>query len=156
MSGTFNPVSFNSHAFRKLGHVAIDGPSLIMTNDCICPGHQLSYECTTVGPVATVWQGSALSQCESSNILLRHSRFTSPQGATGTCNNGGVTGRSLGVEGDRYTSQLNITVSFNLNSQTVQCAHDDGQTLTTVGSDTIVITTGTKSFDYNVYLTVII
>ena len=126
------------------GCAATNGPNLVLTSDsgseCTCPGQQLSYECTTVGPVATVWLGSAF-QCENNNILLRHSQFTSLQGVSGTCNNGAIAGHSRRVEENCFTSQLNITVSSNMNGQTVQCAHNDGQTLSIIGTNEIAITT---------------
>ena len=111
-------------------------------SECFCLGQTLSYECTTEGPISTVWQGSAF-QCVGNRIVLRHSQFTSLEGATGECNSGLVmiAGHSLRVEGDCYTSQLNITVSSSLNSQTVECAYSGGET-SVVGSSTIDIMRG--------------
>lgn len=113
--------------------------SFVVMSDCICLGETLSYQCTTQGAISTVWQGSAF-QCISSNILLRHSQYTTPQGASGICNDGLITGNSLRIEEHNcYTSQLNVTISEGLNGQTVQCATSGGQV---VGTNNIAITTG--------------
>ena len=63
-------------------------------------------------------------------IVLPHSQFT--QGTYGACNGGALTGSSLRVENNRYTSQLNITISRELDEQNIECVHDSG-TLLTVG-----------------------
>ena len=119
----------------------LTGSNFTLINGCACLGHQLTYECTTVGGVGTVWQGTAF-QCAVHNnqIFLRHSQFTSPQGTSETCTNGAISGKSLRVEQNHFVSQVNVTVSMNLNEQTVQCAHNDGQFLNIVGTNRIVIT----------------
>ena len=113
-------------------------------SECFCLGQTLSYECTTEGPISTVWQGTTF-QCVGNRIVLRHSQFTAPQGTTGECNNGLITiaGRSLRVEGNCYTSQLNVTVSFGLNNHTVECAYSGGGT-SVVGLGIIDISRGKK------------
>ena len=114
-------------------------------SECFCLGQTLSYECTTEGPISTVWQGTAF-QCVGNRIVLRHSQFSAPQGTTGECNSNSVmiTGRSLRVEGDCYTSQLNVTVGPSLNNQTVECAYSGGGT-SLIGSSIIDISRG-KSY----------
>ena len=111
-------------------------------SECFCLGQTLSYECTTEGPISTVWQGTAF-QCVGNKILLRHSQFTAPQGTTGECNSNSamIIGRSLRVEGDCYTSQLNVTVGPSLNNQTVECAYSGGGT-SLIGSSIIDISRG--------------
>jgi hypothetical protein len=52
-----------------------------------------------------------------------------------------ITGRSLRVEGDCYTSQLNVTVGPSLNNQTVECAYSGGGT-SLIGSSIIDISRG--------------
>ena len=79
--------------------------------------------------------------CIGNSIVLRHSKFTSLEGATGMCNGGLITANSLRAEGDCYTSQLNVVISPSSNNQTVQCAYGGGETLI-VGSSTIDITRG--------------
>ena len=39
-------------------------------------------------------------------------------------------GRSLGVEGNNYTSQLNVTVTTDVAGKTVECFYDDGHIAT--------------------------
>jgi hypothetical protein len=97
----------------------------VSTNGCVCPGDKLSYECTVMGGGLTIWTGSAFS-CSSfrNEIVLRHSSF----GGTGTywmCNNGAIEARSLSVEGNNYTSQLNVTVTPDTAGTTINCSHDN-------------------------------
>ena len=92
---------------------------------CACPGEVLTYTCTVVGGRATIWEGSAFD-CAGDEIILRHSNFDeTPQ--LGECNNGAIQGRSVGVNGMCFTSQLNVTVSAELNKKTVVCFLDSVQ-----------------------------
>ena len=43
-----------------------------------------------------------------------------------TCNNGTIVARMLSVEGNNYTSQLNVTVTPDTAGKTIECVHDDG------------------------------
>ena len=92
---------------------------------CACPGEVLTYTCTVVGgardPEATIWGGSAFD-CAGNEVILRHSNFDVTQ--FGECNNGAIQGRSVGVNGMCFTSQLNVTVSAGLNNKTVMCFLD--------------------------------
>ena len=106
-------------------------------SECACLGETKSYQCTTQGATSTVWGGSAFN-CISGSILLRHSQY--PDDASGVCNDGEITGRSLRVDDDCYTSQLDVTVTSSLNGQSVQCASNDGQI---IGTNNITITSGT-------------
>lgn len=54
--------------------------------------------------------------CGANGILLRHDRFAS-RGIDGVCNSGAIVGRSLGVENECYTSELNVTISPTLNNK---------------------------------------
>ena len=78
-----------------------------------------------MGQVSTLWYGNA-SNCLINGIVLLHSRFT--DGIYGTCNNGAIVARILSVEGNNYTSQLNVTVTPETAGKTVMCASDDGIT----------------------------
>ena len=70
----------------------------------------------------TIWTGSAFNyDCE---IILLHSRFDT--GTSGICNNGAIVGRSLSIEGNSYTSQLNVTVTHDTAGKTIECASDNG------------------------------
>ena len=130
----------NYISFHKINtdYVSATCTGLTAMSECFCRGQTLSYECTTEGPISTVWQGTAF-QCAGNRIILRHSQFTAPQGATGECNNELIliTGRSLRVNGDCHTSQLNITISSSsVNSWTVECAYSGGE-ISLVGTSII-------------------
>ena len=113
-------------------------PQLIAVSDCLCPGEQALFECTTFGVGATIWQGSAFS-CTSGEIQLLHlaNQF---EGSTNVCNGGALVGRGLSVIDSCYTSQLNVTLSQALNRTTIQCVHDTGSSTYDVGSASVVIT----------------
>ena len=83
----------------------------------------------------TVWQGTALD-CGSKNneILLLHRRFTLEGGTSEECNNGDIAGESLRVEGNSYTSRLNVTLSSDMIGRSIACAVDMGTTSTVIGS----------------------
>ena len=49
---------------------------------------------------------------------------------------------SQNVENDCYSSQLNMTVSSEFSSKTVECAYDNGVTLTSISAVTITVLTG--------------
>lgn len=105
--------------------------SLIITNDCPCPGHNITFECTNIGVGTTVWSGTAgLFDCPnySDEILLRHINFDSS--VTGECNAGAILGQSLRVEGNSYTSQLSVVYREDLAGRNVTCSHDNGFTIT--------------------------
>ena len=101
------------------------------------------FECTISGGSggSTVWQGSAFD-CARNAILLRHSQFES-QTAIGECNNGAITGRGIHntILNNAFTSQLNVSVTTSLQGKTIECVYDNGTT-TTIGSSSIIITTG--------------
>ena len=109
---------------------------LVVVSDCTCSSFNVIYECTTIGPGSTLWVLGSSAEC---GINLRHSLFMS-QTAVGRCMNGAVEGRGLQVEGDAYVSQLNVPVRTNLNGTIVQCEHDDGGSLTVIGTSTLTLT----------------
>ena len=120
-------------------------PGLVQSTSvhtCICPGDVLTYVCSSMGAL-TVWKGSAF-QCEqggsSHEIHLLHRKFVN--GTSGVCNNGAIVAYSIGVIDNRYTSQLNVTVSPEMDNRTVECAYDDGITETIVGVRTVILTPG--------------
>ena len=109
---------------------------LILTNDCPCPGQNLTFECTATGGGTTVWQGSqGLFDCQASEIFLPHSGFAST--VTGECNSGEITARSLRVDGNRYISQLSISFRESFVGKNVTCIHDDGSRIAAEASLTI-------------------
>lgn len=124
----------------------------LTTSDCACPGHIQIYVCNVVGSrVGTaVWQGTALN-CEVGTVIhLLHSEFTSERGAFGTCNGGAIVGKNLRIENNQYISQLNVTLSSDMNGETIECVHDDGTTTNTIGSYQINLTTGMVTVHINI------
>ena len=99
---------------------------IALSNECACPGDTLIYECTVVGVPngATIWRGTAF-ECLSNEIALLHSRFVNGTLNFGICNNGAIVARSLSVEGNNYTSQLNVTVTPDTAAKTIICFNDD-------------------------------
>ena len=118
---------------------------LLTATSCTCAGDTVTYNCNIAGGGFTIWRGTAFDCSTSQNsILLRHSSFGSG-GTMGTCNNGVIAGRSVGVSSDNsiYTSQLKIDLasSPNLVGRTVQCVYRNTQNVDiTVGSVTIQLT----------------
>lgn len=95
-----------------------------MLGECICQGYNVTYECTVVGPGSTVWRGSSLQGCSNNQITLFHGQFS--RGTVVRCNGGSVVGRSVRVDDNCYTSQLEIFVGANLIGTTVSCFYDNG------------------------------
>ena len=107
-------------------------------SSCTCPGYNTTYECTTVGGTATVWQGSVF-KCPSSqdSISLIHSRSSNIK----TCNGAAISGQIIRVEDNCYTSQLNVNVSSDMIEESIECAHDNG-TQSLIGNISLSLTTG--------------
>ena len=59
--------------------------------------------------------------CAGDEIPLIHARFMD---ASGECNDGDIVARSVGVEGMRYTSELEVRISTELNGKSVNCSWD--------------------------------
>lgn len=120
--------------------------NFIAKERCLCPEatvHNLTYECTTVGPGTTLWRGTAFNcNANGHEIALRHNLFTSPQGAYAQCNKGNITGHSLRVERRHYTSQIQILFSPDLLGHTVECVHYNLSSYELIGNSTIEISTG--------------
>ena len=100
-----------------------------LSNGCVCLGDTLTYNCTVMGSFggATTWRGTALRECQPNDdeIVLLHSRFTMSNGGNfGECNNGDIVGRSLGVEGSNYSSQLNVTVTPDVIGKNIMCINE--------------------------------
>lgn len=112
---------------------------------CACPESLLNFACTIVGGGNTLWRGSAFNCPSTSNeIVLRHSQFGGRNGTFRSCNNGAIAGRSIDVENNCFTSQLNVTVSTSVNNRTVQCDHDsnDETQITLIGKEIINVISG--------------
>ena len=85
-------------------------------------------------------------ECTNNPITLFHSLFS--QGTAVTCNGGSIVGRSVRVENNCYTSQLEIFVSSNIIGTTVFCSYDNGLPMgeMDVGNKTITLTTSMLIF----------
>ena len=97
------------------------------SDENVCSGDLLTFTCVAIGAGSTVWRGSAFMRCHGSNtkdISLRHTQFNSLDKPRGFCNNGAIVACAVGVDGDNYTSQLNVTVSPEMNNKTVECVHE--------------------------------
>ena len=118
-----------------------DANTFIEVYDCTCLGHTQIFECTACGPGFTVWQGSAL-QCQPNEIRLRHSQFNSE--AHGHCNDGAIVARSVGSQGECYTSMLSVTVGQEMVDRTIECAYYNIQTgkLIIINQATLRLTQG--------------
>ena len=120
------------------------GLDLIET--CVCPhtSHNLTFQCTAVGAGNTIWRGNAFNCSESGHeISLRHSSFRYSEGALARCGN--ITGYSLRVKNNSYTSQISVVLSSHLLGHTIECVYDNGEELVVVGNTTVSITTGTTA-----------
>ena len=96
------------------------------------------------GNGVTVWQGTALEECDYNSIVMHHSRFVSGFTFSATCGaSGPVVGRVVSVVNDSYTSQLSISVSQHLIGSIIECASDNGIQANLVGGREIILTTGT-------------
>ena len=96
------------------------------------------FECSTApGLGATVFQGDLLDCNHSSNeIILTHSRFDMPSGASDICNNGRVRGYSLPTNDSEacYTLQLHVIVSPDMIGKSIKCTYDNGATTNEIGN----------------------
>ena len=112
-----------------------------MTNDCVCQGHNVTYECTVFGGGATVWKGTAFDcSLSSDEFVFFHGVNYTLQNPL-ICNNGAIIGRSIRAENNSYTSQITVQISDELNGTSVVCAYDNG-TVTEIGSAILNIPTG--------------
>ena len=141
------PLSYNNYIVYILAYKATTyyaGAGLASTNEdfhrittCTCFGQNITYECTAVGGITTLWSGTAFidsmnrSSCE---INLRHN--TSPfTCAKGQCNRI----FAIGVEmvNNHFTSQLNVTLSAELVGKTVECSVTTLNDAALIGNDTL-------------------
>ena len=109
-------------------------------SSCTCLSSDVTYTCAVNGLGFTIWQGSAFDcTAQLNQILMRHTSFES--GTMGLCNGGAIVGRSLGVNGSVYTSQLTVSVTSNLIGRMIECAYSlIGATVIPVNSTMIAIT----------------
>ena len=107
---------------------------------CACPGENLIFTCTTFGGTRTVWRGTAFNCPNIGNqIILRHTNSSQ----SFQCNGGSIEGHLLSINGDHYTSQLNVTVVNGINNKTVLCTHtSDTAVSAIIGKATIFVISG--------------
>ena len=82
----------------------------------------MNYTCTVVddGRGSTFWRGTAFN-CPPSNVISLSHQLFNIGGDTGMCTSGAITGESVGVVDNCYTSRLLVTASPGLNDTTVEC-----------------------------------
>ena len=95
-----------------------------------------------MGYGSTIWNGRAFD-CPLINneIILFHSHFSSSE-IHGSCNNGTIVARSFHVEGNNYTSQLNVIVTPDIAGTMIKCFHFN-ETNDTFHLSFVIPTTGT-------------
>ena len=84
----------------------------------VCPGEELTYNCTifqTGGTPIAVWSGFC---ADSSDINIAHGF---PAQESGMC--GPFSVQATGSDGDCYTSTLTVTASLELSGTVIQCSH---------------------------------
>ena len=112
-----------------------------MENRCKC--ESLTLECNVFGTGITVLslQGSSAICDNPSEIILLHSRYNLSSGTMGrtVCNDGAIElmGRSLRVEENCFTSQLQIKFNRNFVGNVVSCVYDNGTAAKVVGNYSI-------------------
>ena len=101
---------------------------------CTCLGNVVTYECTVITGGGTIWTGSAFDCTNNGNeIYLLERHFWLNASASGTtCNNGMITGQVVRTDGRYYTSQLNVTLDYDLVGETIECIYIDGKQSPTV------------------------
>ena len=135
---------------------------LLQITECICPGHELIYQCTVCGDGATVWTGSFFN-CANNDIVLSHRLFEDESRTRRECNNGAVTAHSIGVLRENatncYISQLVISLNAAINNKTVTCLHSAGGTEIVVDTKTVHVNftaaAGSIIYVYNILKTII-
>ena len=96
---------------------------LLATADCVCPGQNITYECTVSGGEFTLWNFD--NNC---SVVLNHdhrefefsiqSRVCSDQAR--------IVGQGIGIENNCFTSQLTVFMSSNFTGNTIGCyVHDE-------------------------------
>ena len=80
------------------------------SNTCNCVGDTLTFQCTVMSGLGTIWRGSVFNCAHISNELYLLNSSVGDQ----TCNGGMITGRVIKHERNNYTSQLNVVFSSDL------------------------------------------
>ena len=90
--------------------------------DCGCPGRTLTFECTVMTGVGTIWRGSAFNCSNSSGsnneiILFDGSHGSEPV----TWCNGTIVGQVVEVQNGSYTSQVDVTLTSDVIGKSIEC-----------------------------------
>ena len=88
------------------------------SNTCSCIGDTLTFECTIMSGLLTIWRGSAFNCGSSGNEIIL---FNSSVGVE-ICNGGMITGWVIKREGNNYTSQLYVILGSDLIGRVIECA----------------------------------
>ena len=118
-----------------------------------CPGDVLMYVCDIIGSGNTIWNGTAFyCPSKSNEAILRHSQFSTESGTFGSCNDRtSIMVQSLGVINNCFSSQLNITVTTDMNNATIRCSHSSNR-IETVGEITLSVATGMNQLGHGTSL----
>ena len=79
-----------------------------------------------MGDGVFIWSGSALDCPSTSNEIIFLQIDFLNQRLYQTCNNGDIVARILSVEGNNYTSQLNVTATSDIAEKSIACGYDNG------------------------------
>ena len=97
-----------------------------LSNECSCPNCYLTYECTvtSANQHATYWNGTAFNCSNEESLLHSNALYLSNVGHTeNSCNNGSIEGKTINHENSTYTSQINVTLNFNIIGRNIECFH---------------------------------
>ena len=89
-------------------------------SECSCPNYTLIFECTvrnSSAQLSIIWNGSIFNNCN--GILLSPPVWNMDS----HCNKGAIIGSIMPNENSWYTSQLNITLNFEIIGKNVLCFH---------------------------------
>ena len=104
---------------------------------CACAGDVLTFECTLVGGSHTIWTGTAFDCSDSNNEIVLSNRN---DGVMKTCSNGAIVGQITAVDGNCFTSQLNVTAADRFNNRTVRCVRSSDEEV--VGESLVTVVSG--------------
>jgi hypothetical protein len=88
-------------------------------SECLCPNYKLIFECTVIqnnstgGGVTLFWNGSIFNNCDITLSSLIWAKVY--------CNEEAIVGSIMPDENSWYTSQLNITLSFETIGKSILC-----------------------------------
>ena len=113
---------------------------VLNTRDCICPGMSVvSFQCSTVGPGNTLWQGTALQSC---GIILPHRQFGELGEPYEECKDGEIVAYGVNSSDNTYISQLDVLVNDELRNKTVECIYNNGNNERSIGSMALAVRIG--------------